>query len=237
MNIIHQMGIMLNIILINKILIKSNDDVPNVRNIQGCVLHRAHRRTIYRLKTERHLRFGSRISITYFELKRLEMHSWLPYAKHPTFEFGQQGDGDGKFKVGIGERGATIEVQGTKVTGAAGRLHLALNSDHDGWFPDVIQWSCAAPTRRLMKTHASSGASQMIPRPCIRSACRRVRFRSIVHANGVPSITRAQLRSAKISKVARHRDTAAVVIRKNRLYYIFCQLSRNNIQRIRVQNG
>lgn len=64
-------------------------------------------------------------------------------------------------------------------------MHLALNSDHDGWFPDVIQWNCAAPSRRLMKTHASSGASQMIPGPCIRSACRCVRFRSIVHANGV----------------------------------------------------
>lgn len=47
---------------------------------------------------------------------------------------------------------------------ACGRgMHLALNSGHDGWFPDVIQWNCAAPSRRLMKTHASSGASQMIP--------------------------------------------------------------------------
>lgn len=27
------------------------------------------------------------LSITYFEFKRLAMHSWLPYAKHPTFEF------------------------------------------------------------------------------------------------------------------------------------------------------
>lgn len=66
-------------------------------------------------------------------------------------------------------------------------LHLALNSGHDGWFPDVIHWNCAAPSRRLMKTHAWSGASQMIPGPPvrIRSACRCVRFRSIVHANGV----------------------------------------------------
>lgn len=71
-----------------------------------------HYRMIYRPKTGRHPRFGSRISITYFEFKRLEMHSWLPHAKHPTFEFGQQGDVGGKFKVDAGERG--LEVQGTK---------------------------------------------------------------------------------------------------------------------------
>lgn len=78
-----------------------------------------------------------------------------------------------------------------------GGLHLALNSGHDGWFPDVIQWSCAAPTRRLMKTHASNGASQMIPTPCIRSACRRVRFRSIVHVNGVPGTARGRSASPR----------------------------------------
>lgn len=29
--------------------------------------------------------------------------------KRQRFEFGQQGDGDGKFKVDIGERGTTME--------------------------------------------------------------------------------------------------------------------------------
>lgn len=44
-------------------------------------------------------------------------------------------------------------------------MHLALNSGHDGWFPDVIRWSCADPGQHLMKTHASNGVSQMIPGP------------------------------------------------------------------------
>lgn len=82
-------------------------------------------------------------------------------------------------------------------------LHLALNSGHDGWFPDVIHWNCAAPSRRLMKTHASSGASQMIPGPPvrIRSACRCVRFRSIVHANGahVSPRPRSFLENSRVS--------------------------------------
>lgn len=105
-----------------------------------------------------------------------------------------QSDGGRKFKVGTGrEEAKEREREILQVSGEGlGRgLHLALNSGHDGWFPDVIHWNCAAPSRRLMKTHASSGASQMIlgpsalSPPCIRSACRCVRFRSIVHANGV----------------------------------------------------
>lgn len=153
------------------------------------------------------------------------MHSWRPYAKHPTFEFGQQGDRDGKFKVGIGERGTTIEIQETQRwegEGAIGdrELHLALNSGYGGWFPDVIQWSCAAPTRRLMKTHASNGASQMIPRPCIRSACPRVRFRSIVHVNGMPSITWPLVGENFKNSTMSHL-TFATVIRRNGSFIIF----------------
>lgn len=88
------------------------------------------------------------------------IHSWMPYAKHRFDRLGRlQGDGGRKFKVG------TERVSGAGFRGLErGRgMHLALNSGHDGWFPDVIQWNCAAPSRRLMKTHASSGASQMIP--------------------------------------------------------------------------
>lgn len=153
------------------------------------------------------------------------MHSWRPYAKHPTFEFGQQGDRDRKFKVDIGERGTTIEVQetlrweGEEAIGDR-RLHLALNSGHGGWFPDVIQWSCAAPTRRLMKTHAFNGASQMIPRPCIRSACRRVRFRSIVHTNGTPSITNVALVGKNFKNCTLSHLTSAAMIRRNGSFVI-----------------
>jgi len=97
----------------NKILIRENN-----KSVWCNKLHCAHSRMIYHLKTGRRPRFGSRISITYFEFKRLEMHSWQPHAKHPTFEFGQQGDIGGKLKVDAGERG--IEVQGTKGDGTIG---------------------------------------------------------------------------------------------------------------------
>lgn len=65
-------------------------------------------------------------------------------------------------------------------------LHLALNSGHDGWFPDVIHWNCAAPSRRLMKTHASSGASQMIPGP---SPLSRAHVLRVVAFGSVPLYT------------------------------------------------
>lgn len=93
----------------NEIVIKERYNL-----VRGNKLRHIQCQMIYRPKTGRHPRFGSRISIIYFEFKRLEMHSWPSHAKHPTFEFGQPGDRDvgGKFKVGAGERG--IEVQGTK---------------------------------------------------------------------------------------------------------------------------
>jgi len=129
------------------------------------------------------------------------MHSWRPYAKHPTFEFAQQDDRDGKFKVGA--QGGDRNIRGD----GEGELHLALNSGHDACFPDVIQWSCAAPMLRLMKTHASNDASQMIPRPCIRFVSRRARFRFIVRTNGVPVTRyRTSLGHRYIAKVARRRS-------------------------------
>lgn len=68
-------------------------------------------------------------------------------------------------------------------------LHLALNSGHDGWFPDVIHWNCAAPSRRLMKTHASSGASQMIPGPSPLPPLPRAYVLRVVAFGSVPLYT------------------------------------------------
>ena len=79
------------------------------------------------------------------------MHSWLPYAKQPirAARSRLQGDGGRKFKVGTEKERETErerERERESLSGpgfrglARGRgMHLALNSGHDGWFPDVIQ--------------------------------------------------------------------------------------------------
>jgi hypothetical protein len=84
------------------------------------ITSRAPSDAIYRPKTGGHPGFGTGISIAYFEFKRLEMHSWRPYAKHPTFEFGQRDDGDGKFKVGAqgGDRNTRGDGEGELRTGS-----------------------------------------------------------------------------------------------------------------------
>lgn len=97
----------------NTILINERDNHP-----RGNKLRHMQYRMIYRPKTGRHPRFGSRISITYFEFKRLEMHSWPLHAKHPTFEFGQQGDIGGKFKVGAEGDRSTRDERGLGVGGS-----------------------------------------------------------------------------------------------------------------------
>lgn len=61
----------------------------NSLGFNGYKLYRVRYRRIYRPKTEGNEGYEiwlERISITYFEFKRLEMHSWPPYAKQPTFE-------------------------------------------------------------------------------------------------------------------------------------------------------